>query len=207
MPKNLIDFIRTHFEQNELFQLEDVTFKDKTLDAIKMDLTRFVKDGEIKRLSYGLYYVPSPTGNNAPGIAEGLDILYLHKGNSYYGYYTGNQYVNYMLHNPMSPNEPIEIMTNKATSGKKVIHYLGHTVTLRKPYFTIKRENVEMGGFLTYLAMSTPSEIKTNTSVLANFIRTNHLSADDVMSLAPYLPAKTMTRLLASDLYRSLWKH
>jgi hypothetical protein len=101
----------------------------------------------------------------------------------------------------------LEIMTNKATSGKKTIYVFSKRITLRKPYFTINKNNISINSFLSYLSFAPLDEVKQNYSLLANYIRSNQLSANDVMKMATLFPAKTSTKLLATDLYRSLWKH
>ena len=107
----------------------------------------------------------------------------------------------------VSLQEHLEIMTNKATSGKKTIYVFSKRITLRKPYFTINKNNISINSFLSYLSFAPLDEVKQNYSLLANYIRSNQLSANDVMKMATLFPAKTSTKLLATDLYRSLWKH
>ena len=98
-------------------------------------------------------------------------------------------------------------MTNRATSGKKNVYMFEKRFTLRKPYYKIDRYNMTTNAFLSYIAMTPLSEIKKNYSILANYARREHLSANDVMDMAEHFPAKTASKLLSSDLYRSLWKH
>jgi hypothetical protein len=55
--------------------------------------------------------------------------------------------------------------------------------------------------------MASLGEINKNYSFLATYIRQKHLSANDVMTEAAVFPAKTSSKLIATDLYRSLWRH
>ena len=107
----------------------------------------------------------------------------------------------------ISLEDHIEIMTNRATSGKKNVYMFEKRFTLRKPYYKIDKYNMTTNAFLSYIAMTPLAEIKKNYPLLANYCRKEHLSAADVMNMAQYFPTKTASKLLSSDLYRSLWKH
>ena len=140
------------------------------------DFNRRVKSGEIIRYSYGMYYIP---GQGVPESSDAIALRYISNDKEVYGFYTGDCFLKCVNGAKISVNDKIELMTNKATSGKKKVYMFGRRFI----------------------------KIKQNYSVLADYIKKTHLAANDVMEMAPHFPAKTASKLLASDLYRSLWKH
>lgn len=204
MRNDLLTSIKSVFKQNELFSSADINDKNMSEAAKKEGLVRLVKSGDLKRYSYGFYYIP---GHGEPSVSEAIELRYISRGKDIYGFYTGECFLMSINNRKISVNEKVEIMTNKATSGKKNVYMFGKRFTLRKPYYPIDKNNVTLNAFLAYIAMTPLSRIKENYSVLADYIKKAHLAANDVMEMAVYYPAKTASKLLASDLYRSLWKH
>jgi hypothetical protein len=207
MKENLLDYLKRTYQENDLFELSDINIKGSSEAAIKEDLLRLTKTKQIKRLGYGVYYLPSSYPNTQPSAIHAIEIRYLQKGNEIFGFYTGPQFLSTILHAPLDNQNPLEIMSNKITSGKKSVFQFSHRLILRKPYFTIDRTNVSYNSFLSYISMAPFAEIQRNYSILATYIRNNHLSANDVIRSASFLPSKTASKLLSSDLYRCLWKH
>jgi len=204
---HFIDKLRKQFEPNKLFLFSDIHEKPLTEAALKEELLRLTKTGLVKRYGYGIYYLPDLKQENDPGALEAISLRYLTNGKDIYGFYTGNDFLGRIMGQPASLQDRLDIMTNKATSGKKTIFIFSKRITLRKPYFTINNNNISINSFLSYLSFAPLDEIKQNYSLLANYIRANQLSANDVMKMATAFPSKTAAKLLASDLYRSLWKH
>ena len=207
MPMQLIDKLRKQFEPNTLFLFSEIREKSLTEAALKEELLRLTKNGLIKRYGYGIYYLPDPKLDKAPDALEAIRLRYLSDGKDIYGFYTGDDFLGGIMGRPVSLQDHLDIMTNKATSGKKTIFVFSKRITLRKPYFTINKNNISINSFLSYLSFAPLEEVKQNYPLLANYIRANQLSANDVMKMATAFPSKTSTKLLASDLYRSLWKH
>ena len=204
MKDNLLSIIKSEFEENDLFSSADIRTKSMTEAAKKEELVRLVKSGDIKRYSYGFYYIP---GRGQPDPSNAIELRYISHGKEIYGFYTGECFLMAINGQKISVNEKVEIMTNKATSGKKSVYMFGKRFTLRKPYYPVDKNNVTLNAFLSYIAMTPLSRLKENYSILADYIKRAHLGANDVMEMASYYPAKTASKLLASDLYRSLWKH
>jgi len=202
-----IDKLKRQFQPNKLFVFNEIKEKGLTEAALKEELLRLTKTGEVKRFAYGIYYLPDPKGSVPPTALEAITLRYLTDGNEVYGFFTGSDFLGSLMGRRVSLQDHLEIMTNKATSGKKTIYVFSKRISLRKPYFTINKNNISINSFLSYLSTAPLDEVKQNYSLLANYIRSNQLSANDVMKMATAFPSKTSTKLLASDLYRSLWKH
>ncbi len=184
--------------------MSDLHDKTMTDAAVKEELLRLSKAGLIKRFSYGVYFLP---GNGEPSAIGAIELRYIQNGENVFGFYTGTSFISYILGRTPSLDSKIEIMTNRATSGKKSVYMFSKRFILRRPYFEITKENVSLNAFLSYVSMTSLTDIKINYSVLANYIRKEHLSANDVMVATDSFPSKTASKLLATDLYRSLWKH
>lgn len=207
MPKTLLQTIKDDFEPKTLFLLSDIRAKGFTPAAEKEELLRLTKKGSVKRFGYGIYYLPDPSDKTPPSILEAIEIRYFKNEEQVIGFYTGHNFLELLRGQKLTIDEPLEIMTNKATSGKKTIFVFGKRLTIRKPYFTIDKKNQYLNSFLSYVSLAPLDEIRVNYSLLANFVRANQLNADDVMKMASQFPAKTSSKLLATNLYRSLWKH
>jgi hypothetical protein len=207
MISTLLKLIKNYFEINQLFSASDIPLKNVSRDALKEDLSRLMKANELSRFSKGLYYLSDVKNGTRPSCYDALAKRYLNNGKETIGFYSGPQFPLLIASLPPKDTLPIYVYTNKATSGKRSVFLFSRRVELRKPYLPVAKNNVLINSFLTYLAITPIEDIEQNHSVLANFIRANQLSANDVMSLVPCFPAKTFSKLLKSDLYRSLWKH
>ena len=207
VSNTLFKQIKNQFKVNELFSASDIPLKNYSMDSLKEELSRLVAKKEITRFAKGLYYLGDDKSKTKPSCYDAIAKRYLYHGKETIGFYSGPQFP--LLIASLSPKDtlPLFVYTNKATSGKRSVFLFSRRVELRKPYLPISADNVSINSFLTYLAITPIGEIEQNYSVLANFIRSNQLSANDVMSLVPRFPAKTFSKLLKSDLYRSLWKH
>lgn len=204
MRNGLFTTIKKQFAQNELFEAADIKEKSLSPNTVKEELVKLVKEGALKRYSYGVYYIPGP---NEPKLSDAIELRYLRRDDKIIGFYTGDCFISDLNGRSPDENDKIEIMTNKATSGKKSVYMFSKRFVLRKPYYPVSKNNVSINAFLTYIAMTPLDKIKEYYPILSNYVKKAHLAASDVMKLASHYPAKTASKLLASDLYRSLWKH
>ena len=200
----LLSSIKNRIGIGELFLADDIHDKSMTDAAIKTELVRLVKAGILNRYSYGVYFLP---GNIEPDASSAIELRYISRGDQVFGFYTGDGFITSLNGIKPSLDNKIEIMTNRATSGKKTVYMFSKRFTLRKPYYPVDQKNVTLNAFLSYISMTSLHRIKENYSILANYVKRTHLGADDVMEMASHFPTKTASKLLASDLYRSLWKH
>lgn len=207
MSVSLLKSIKSKFKQLELFSIEDAIPNGSNYDSSKQELFRLNKNGTVAKYGRGLYYLPSNDGLMKPSPIDALTRQYVRSNGHVIGFYFGDAFIPGFLGQKIPDSDHFEIMTNKATSGKKCVYLFSKRVTLRKPYFSIDDENAVLNSFLSYIAFAPLPLLQQNYSLLANYIRTNHLSANDVIALIPYFPDKTFAKLLSTDLYRSLWKH
>lgn len=207
MAKTLYSSIKQTIGADTLFTLDDVSkLKDTTDNAIKEEMSRLAKVGQVKRLGYGVYIIP--TGKLTDDILESKFIAfrYLGSGKNVIGFLYGKCYIGGLL-NETLPKTGLEIVTNKATSGKKAIFQFGQRIVLRKPFVAVNSSNVTLLAFLTYVSQASKEDIKHYYPVLANLVREEHLSAIETSSLLPFFPAKTAKILLAEGFYKLMWRH
>lgn len=207
MKKTILMQIQDKYEPLELFFISDIHDKSMTQAAIKQELLRLTKEGAVRRYSYGVYYLPGSKKDAEPNAMDAIEMRYIKSGKNCLGFYTGINFINSITGKRPSLDQKLEIMSNKATSGKKSVYMFSKRFVLRKPYMEITNDNYTLNAFLSYISMTDLATIKANYPILANYIRKEHLAANDVMEATRYFPAKTASKLLATDLYRNLWKH
>lgn len=205
MSNDLSSIIQTTFKENQLFSFQEIPLKGLAKDEAKKDLRRLIENGSIKRFGSGLFYLPSKDPSETPTVQEAVSKRYITNGTDVYGFYYGRGFISHLL--LQKPSDQLDLYTNSATSNKKSVFCLGRRLTIRKPYYPINRQNAALNAFLTFLTVMTIDEIAVNYSILANYIRQEHLSAQDAVDLLEKFPAKTADKLLRSGLYKNLWKH
>lgn len=207
MAKTLYSSIKSTIGSDTLFTLDDVSkLKDTTPEAIKEEMSRLSKIGQVKRLGYGVYVIP--TGKLTEDILESKFIAfrYIGSGKNINGFLYGKCYVGGLL-NETLPKTGLEIVTNKATSGKKSIFQFGQRIVLRKPFVKVDSSNVNLVSFLTYVSQASKEDIKHYYPILANLVREEHLSAIETSTILPSFPSKTAKVLLAEGFYKLMWRH
>jgi len=207
MAKTLYSSIKSTIGSDTLFTLDDVSkLKDTTPEAIKEEMSRLSKIGQVKRLGYGVYVIP--TGKLTEDILESKFIAfrYIGSGKNINGFLYGKCYVGGLL-NETLPKTGLEIVTNKATSGKKSIFQFGQRIVLRKPFVKVDSSNVTLVSFLTYVSQASKEDIKHYYPILANLVREEHLSAIETSAILPSFPSKTAKVLLAEGFYKLMWRH
>ncbi len=204
MKSDILSQIKANFAPGELFMMSDVVPGYMSDANAKKELLKLTRNKSVERFAYGIYYLPN---GEEPSLSKAIELRYLKRGDKVYGFYTGDNFL--MAINDVEPtlNDQIEIMSNRATSGKKTVYMFGKRFTIRKPYVEINKYNASLIAFLSYISMSPISKIKEQYSILANYVRREHLGAIDVMEMAEKFPNKVASKLLTSDLYRSFWKH
>lgn len=205
MKKDALTKIKDKNAPGVLFFMSDF-LKDYMRDAsMKKDVLSWVRNGQIKRFSYGLYYFK---GKNEPTALDAIRIRYVERSGKRYGFFGGSAFVQEVKGLPIRLNDKvIEVVSNVATSGKKTVREFGKTFILKKPYMKIDKYNVSMVSFLTYITNTPLPDIEQNLSALSNFVRQEHLSALTMADIISLFPSKTFSKLLKTDLYRSFWKH
>lgn len=207
MAKTLYLSIKKTIGIDRIFSTADVDdLKEMTSGALKEELSRLSKKGQIQRVAYGLYIIPSGKLSEDELNDMFIRYRYLGYGKRVSGFFYGEGYIGSLLNRP-TPSSGLEIVSNKVTSGKKIIYQYGRKIVLRRPYVRVTASNVQLVSFLTYLSQVSPADLKKNYTLLANHVRENHLSAPEATELLSSFPGKTARTLLSSGLYKLMWKH
>lgn len=172
--------------------------------TLKKEVLRLCKTKELMRFCYGLYYLQ---GDGEPVLIDAIKLRYLSNDKEVYGVYSGRSFLRDLKGFSIDENQTVEISTNKETSGKKSKAFGSVKLILKKPYIKIDKYNAAMVALFTYLARASLKEINENSSLLASYVRNNHLSAIEAAKVMDRFPSKVAKKLLKSDLYRSFWKH
>lgn len=208
MAKTFYSQLKAGIGVDTLFDLSMASRINKSMtpDAVKEEMSRLSKKGQVKRLGYGVYIIDTGKMNEETLENKFISFRYIGSGKNVCGFYYGDNFVR-NLKGAALTKTGLEIVTNKATSGKKSIYQFGRRLVLRKPYAKITQQNVSLLSFLTYISYASEEELKRNYSVLANYVREEHLSAPEAIELLTYFPGKTAKALLGSGFYKLMWKH
>ena len=137
---------------------------------------------------------------------DAIKLRYIGNGDTTYGFFYGQFFIEDYLGQPFDDRQLIEVVTNKATSVKKAVYMFSRRFVIRRSYAPIDADNADSLAFLTYLSSASDSEVEANMSVLSTYIRDKHLSSDLLMKFSDKVPSKAYRRLYSTGLYRSLWK-
>ncbi|GEM_PF-1199191 len=208
MNKSFYSQLKENIGIDTLFNLTmaNRVVRSLTPDALKEEMSRLAKKEKVKRLGYGVYVIDS--GKLSEEELKNKSIVFRYIGSSHdtIGFYYGDNFVREIKGLPLLETG-LEIVTNKATSGKKAVFQFGRRIILRKPYVKVNASNVQLVSFLTYLGYASEEELKRNNVILANYVRENRLSAVEAINILSNFPSKTAKKLLSSGFYKLMWKH
>ena len=206
--KSFYSQLKENIGVDTLFNLAMVNrvFRSLTPGAIKEEMSRLAKKEKVKRLGYGVYVIDSGKLSEEELQKKSIVFRYIGSSQDVIGFYYGENFVREVKGTSLLETG-LEIVTNKATSGKKAIFQFGRRIILRKPYVKVTTSNVRLVSFLTYIGYASEDELKRNNAILANYVREYRLSAIEAVAVLPNFPSKTAKRLLSSGFYKLMWKH
>lgn len=162
--------------------LKDIRIGRKSKTAIKQDLYRAYKSGEIKKEAPGIYYFEDKTSQFPDeGIAfeDIIEEKYIHdacpsfpemaKALLVKGYYTGHTFLNQI---GISTQVPAirEITTNNTSSKKRTININGRSAIIRKSKTNVNPDNWEILQFLDMFHFLSMEEVRANRRLLNDYI-------------------------------------
>ena len=177
-----ISYLKNIYGYDTPIFLKDIRIGRKSKTAIKQDLYRAYKKGEIKKEAAGIYYFENQQSefpDEGIGFEEILESKYLYDFYSDYpeldkklfvkGYYTGHTFLNQI---GISTQVPAirEITTNNTSSKKREITINGRTAIIRKPKIEINQSNWAILQFLDMFHFLTLEEVKANKRLLIDYI-------------------------------------
>ena len=191
---NVVNYLKETYGYSVPIFLRDIRIGRKSKTAIRKELSRAVKKGEIVRKSNGVYCFKEENsyidGVTFEAIIEqkyikddfgfpGLDVV------NTFGYYTGLTFQNYIGISTQVP-AVIEIVTNK-TSCKRIVTINGRKAIIKKPKAEINYNNYKILQFLDLINSLDNDEIREHSSILYQYIRNNFIrkNLDDYLDLYP----------------------
>lgn len=198
---NTVSILKEAYGYDVPIFLSQIRIGGKTKEAIRKDLSRAVKKGEIDRYDDGIYYFSRlvPTLNRKSTVSyediitkkfirddygiDGLDI-------NTYGYYSGYTFQNQIGISTQVPATE-EITTNN-TSCNRIYHCNGMRTILRKPPIKITAQNYKALQFFEMFNWLSEWEYEDNKELLFKYYKKN-LILDD-FKYSKYFKGKCLMR-------------
>lgn len=182
-----IDYLREVYGYGVPIFLKDVRIGRKSKTAIKQDIYRGIKSGQLNREGQGVYSLLDKENecDNLVLFEEIIENKFIKpdfKKNPFndlfiYGYYSGLTFLN-MMHLSQQVPAIREITTNR-TSSKKRYYKIGNRVAIiRKGRTEITFQNWKILQFLDMFYWLTMDDIKENKELLMTYISNNFFKRD-----------------------------
>ncbi len=192
---NTIEYLKSVYGYGVPIFLKDIRIGKRSNSAIRKELSRAVKSGEIKRKADGVYSfedASDPTSRivtfdtivnerfvSTQSMIPGLPL-------EVFGYYSGQTFLNQIGISQQVP-ATIEITTNN-TSCKRIYQIGPRRALLRKGRIEITSRNYKALQFFDMLSMSlSAQEIEENKPLIMDYIRKN-LSRNDYATYIKHYP-------------------
>lgn len=199
-----IAILKEAYGYNSPIILRRVRIGGKSKTAIRQDLSRAYKKGEINKITNGVYYFGSGASlANEKYYLDMIEEKYIRNdyGYSYididiYGYYTGDKFLEQIGIKKIPKNSVIEIITNN-TSSKRTLKFDDLVVIIRKSKVGVNKNNHKILQFLDMFYSMNNDEILSNKDIILSYFEKN-LKIDDFnqfLSLYPKKIKKTLVLL------------
>lgn len=178
----MLEELKEKYGLNNPFLLEEISQLDYSYDTVKAMLSLYVKQGDVRRYSQGVYYFPKQTelGEAIPSFEKIINKKYLCYGNKHSGYISGWTLLNKVGLTTQVPNT-VEIVTNNEKTRKRSITIANRKIIVRKPTVEITNQNVGYLQFLDLFKYATIEMIQRNRETIIQFYRDLKLKFDELM--------------------------
>lgn len=174
---DLITYLKNIYGYDTPIFLKDLRIGRKSKTAIKQELYRACKRGDILRKTDGIYFFRSDkefgSGITVDRIFESkyiYDSSYAFEDNlCIQGYYSGLTFLNQIGISTQVP-AIIEITTNNTSCNKRTVNINGRTAIIRKSKTDVDFRNWEILQFLDMFHFLNMEEVKANEQLLINYI-------------------------------------
>lgn len=200
-----IQYLKSIYPAGTPIFLKDIRIGRKSKSAIRQELYRAVKRGEIVREYNGVYCFEDDSPFGFPLVEDVLEHKYIH-GPSFikgfnvdvYGYYDGLTAANKLGYTPQFPFV-FEICTNKTSSKKRTITIGKQRAIIRKSRVEVTFQNWRILQFFGALNALYPEEVKESKAEIRNYIAKWFDKASFTKYIS-FFPAKVMKMLLEENL-------
>ena len=190
---------------NKPLFIEDFVNEETNYDTAKTLLSNYVKTGDIRRYSQGIYYIPKKTvlGYSSLSFESIIERKYIFEDKKVFGYYSGNSLLNMIGLSTQVPNIP-EITTNNEATRKRKVKIGKRYVIVRKSDIEINNDNVLYLQFLDIFRYADIEQIKENKDKVASFFDENRLKFKKLIEYEKLVPMKLRKALRRSEIFDEL---
>ena len=190
---------------NKPLFIEDFVNEDTNYDTAKTLLSNYVKSGDIKRYSQGIYYIPTKTilGYSTISFESIIERKYISDDNKVFGYYSGMSLLNIIGLSSQVPNVP-EITTNNEATRKRKVKIGKRSVIVRRSEIEINNDNYLYLQFFDIFRYGDQKAIEDNKNNILKFFDDNKLKLNKLMEIEKLLPMKIRKIFRRSKIYDEL---
>ena len=190
---------------NKPLFIEDFVNEDTNYDTAKTLLSYYVKSGDIKRYSQGIYYIPTKTilGYSTISFESIIERKYISDDNKVFGYYSGMSLLNTIGLSSQVPNIP-EITTNNEATRKRKVKIGKRSVIVRRSNIEINNDNYLYLQFFDIFRYGDQKAIEDNKNNVLKFFDDNKLKLNKLMEIEKLLPMKIRKIFRRSKIYDEL---
>jgi len=187
---------------NKPLFIEDFVDDETNYDTAKTLLSKYVKTGDIKRYSQGIYYIPKKTvlGYSTISFESIIERKYISDKNEIFGYYSGMSLLNMLGLTNQVPNVP-EITTNNEATRKRKVRIGRRNVVLRKSIIKINNDNYLYLQFFDIFRYADQEIIESNTDNIIKFFDDNKLDCEKIINIEKLLPMKIRKAFRRTNVY------
>ena len=190
---------------NKPLFIEDFVNEETNYDTAKTLLSNYVKSGDIKRYSQGIYYIPTKTilGYSTISFESIIERKYISDDNKVFGYYSGMSLLNTIGLSSQVPNIP-EITTNNEATRKRKVKIGKRSVIIRRSEIEINNDNYLYLQFFDIFRYGDQKAIEENKNNVIKFFDDNKLKLNKLMEIEKLLPMKIRKIFRRSKIYDEL---
>ena len=190
---------------NKPLFIEDFVNENTNYDTAKTLLSNYVKTGDIKRYSQGIYYIPKKTvlGYSTISFESIIERKYICDDNKVFGYYSGMSLLNMVGLSSQVPNIP-EITTNNEATRKRTVKIGKRTVIVRRSQIEINNDNYLYLQFFDIFRYADQKAIEENKNNIIKFYDDNKLNYKKLIQVEKLLPMKIRKVFRRSKVYDEL---
>ena len=190
---------------NKPLFIEDFVNEETNYDTAKTLLSNYVKSGDIKRYSQGIYYIPKKTilGYSTISFESIIERKYINDDDKVFGYYSGMSLLNIIGLSSQVPNVP-EITTNNEATRKRKVKIGKRSLIVRRSNIEINNDNYLYLQFFDIFRYGDKKAIEENKNNVLKYFDDNKLILNKLMEIEKLLPMKIRKIFRRSKIYDEL---
>ena len=210
---NTIAYLKEVYGYDNPIILKDLRIGGLSKTALRQQLSRAYKRGEINRYSKGVYFNDSKTISPLTGMKvvkigfeDYIESKYIKDMNSLVpdltikGYYSGQTFLNMIGISQQVPARK-EITTNNTSSKKREIYLNGRYAILRKSRTEINFQNWKILQFLDMFHFLSDDDFIDNKEILVNYIKFNKFTKNELVKYISLYSIKTQKRIFETEIF------